>query len=65
MQGGRQKIPLGSPVLKLWRITQEEVLGEGLVLRPFFDARDTYLAALRAVDANENDVRALLEFARS
>jgi Fic-DOC domain mobile mystery protein B len=28
-------------------------------------ARDTYLAALRALAANENDVKALLEFARS
>jgi len=28
-------------------------------------ARDAYLAALRALDANENDVKALLEFARS
>jgi Fic-DOC domain mobile mystery protein B len=29
------------------------------------DARTRYLAALRALDANENDVKALLEFARS
>ena len=28
-------------------------------------ARDTYLAALRALDTNENDVQPLLEFARS
>ena len=29
------------------------------------DARAQYLAALRALDANENGVKALLEFARS
>jgi fido (protein-threonine AMPylation protein) len=29
------------------------------------DARTRYLAALRALDANENDVKPLLEFARS
>jgi hypothetical protein len=29
------------------------------------DARTTYLAALRALDANEDDVKSLLEFARS
>ena len=28
-------------------------------------ARAAYLAALRALDANENDVKSLLEFARS
>lgn len=28
-------------------------------------ARDTYLASLRALDADENDVKSLLEFARS
>ncbi len=29
------------------------------------DARTSYLAALRALDANENDLKALLDFARS
>jgi hypothetical protein len=29
------------------------------------DARTAYLAALRALDANENDVKPLLDFARS
>ena len=29
------------------------------------DARAVYLAALRTLDANENDVKSLLEFARS
>jgi hypothetical protein len=29
------------------------------------DARARYLAALRALDANENDVKPLLEFGRS
>ena len=29
------------------------------------DARTRYLAALRTLDANENDVKSLLEFARS
>jgi hypothetical protein len=28
-------------------------------------ARNTYLAALRALDTNENDVQRLLDFARS
>jgi hypothetical protein len=37
VQGGLQKIPLVPPVLKLWRITQKKVLGEGLVLRIRFD----------------------------
>jgi Fic-DOC domain mobile mystery protein B len=37
--------------------------GKGLVAEG--DARGWYLAALRALDANENDVNALLDFARS
>ena len=37
--------------------------GKGLVAEG--DARTRYLAALRALDANENDVKPLLDFARS
>ena len=36
----------------------KDLVGQG-------DARTRYLAALRALDANENDVKPLLEFARS
>ena len=36
----------------------EDLVGQG-------DARTRYLAALRTLDANENDVKSLLEFARS
>ncbi len=38
-------------------------VGEDLVAEG--NARTRYLAALRALDANENDVKALLDFARS
>lgn len=37
--------------------------GKGLVAQEV--ARTMYLAALRTLDANENDVKSLLEFARS
>ena len=37
---------------------EKDLLAEG-------DARAAYLAALRALDANENDVKLLLYFARS
>jgi Fic-DOC domain mobile mystery protein B len=37
--------------------------GKGLIAQG--DARTHYLAALRALDANENDVKLLLDFARS
>ena len=39
--------------------------GAGKDLFAAGDARTRYLAALRALDANENDVKPLLEFARS
>jgi hypothetical protein len=39
--------------------------GAGKDLVAECDSRTTYLAALRALDANENDVKPLLDFARS
>ena len=39
--------------------------GDGKDLIAADDARTRYLAALRALDANENDVKPLLDFARS
>jgi Fic-DOC domain mobile mystery protein B len=39
--------------------------GSGQNLMQEGDARSRYLAALRALDQNENDVKALLEFARA
>lgn len=39
--------------------------GAGISLVDESDARTRYLAALRALDANENDLKALLHFARS
>ena len=39
--------------------------GSGQDLVRECDARSQYFAALRALDANENDVKPLLDFARS
>jgi fido (protein-threonine AMPylation protein) len=44
---------------------REFTWGAGQNLVAEGQARNTYLAALGALDANENDVKALLEFARS
>jgi hypothetical protein len=41
------------------------LLGAGKDLVARGDARTVYLAALRTLDANENDMKSLLEFARS
>jgi len=44
---------------------REFTWGTGANLAKEGSARNAYLAALRALDANENDVRPLLDFARS
>jgi hypothetical protein len=44
---------------------EEFTWGAGKDLVAKGDARTSYLAALRTLDANENDLKSLLEFARS
>ncbi len=51
-----QRIPQCLDNTRYW--LEKDLVAEG-------DARTRYLAALRALDANENDVKLLLDFARS
>jgi hypothetical protein len=59
------KMPAQMDIVAVKRGQTEFTWGAGKDLVAEGDARSQYLAALRALDADENDVKLLLDFARS
>jgi Fic-DOC domain mobile mystery protein B len=63
--GNGRHARLMADILAVKHGQSEFTWGAGKDLVTVGDARTRYLAALRALDANENDVKLLLDFARS